>query len=59
MSGEITIVDKDGGIVMCCNVWTLLLVSVFTGKFSIDPERVRVFVDGKEIEEPEIFQDDN
>ena len=57
--GGITVTDGKGHVILAGNIWALLLVGVFTKSLHLDPEKMRVFIDGKEVEKPEAFENDN
>ena len=56
--GGITVTDGKGTIILKGNIWTLLLLGVFTKSLVLDPEKMRVFIDGKEVVKPEVMEDD-
>lgn len=56
--GQITITDKEGGTILSANIWTFILVNIYTGGLFVDPKKIRVFVDEKEIRKPKVFEDD-
>ena len=52
-TGAITVTDGKGNIILAGNIWVLLLSRVVGGKWGLDPEKIRVFLDGKEVVKPE------
>ena len=56
--GMITVTDGKGTIILKGNIWSLLLLGVFTKSLVLDPEKMRVFLDGKEVVKPESMEDD-
>ena len=57
-TGVITVTDGKGTIILSGNIWTLLLLGVFTKSLVLDPNKMRVFLDGKEVVKPESMEDD-
>ena len=56
-SGGITVTDGKGNIILSGNIWTLLLLRVLSKNLQLDPEKMRVFLDGKEVVKPESMED--
>lgn len=58
-SSVITVTDGKGNIILKGDIWTLLLLGVFTKSLQLDPEKMRVFLDGKEVVKPEAMDEEN
>ena len=56
--GGVTVTDGKGHIIISGNIWALLLFGVFTKSLHLDPDQMRVFIDGKEVVKPEAFEND-
>jgi len=56
--GVITVTDGEGNIILRGHIRTLLLLGVFGQRLDLDPEKMRVFIDGKEVVKPESTEDD-
>ena len=57
MDGKITVTDKRGGIILVANIWMMVFMCAFSGRFSIPLKDIRVFIDANEILKPEWFED--
>ena len=57
MEGIVTVTDKRGGILYSGSIWVVLLMGTFSGRWGVDPNKIRVYIDGNEIDEPEAFKE--
>ncbi len=55
--GIITVTDGKGSMVLSSNVWDLLRLPMFAVGYALYPEKMRVFLDGKEVVKPESMGD--
>lgn len=57
MKGNVVITDKQGERILVGNIWTLLLVSMFSCRWGLSPRDVHIFIDDEEVGKPEAFKD--
>lgn len=58
MEGKVTMTDGRGGIILQANIWTLLLMNILSGGWSLKPAVVRIFIDGDEVPKPAVLEED-
>jgi len=56
--GGITVTDGKGTVIISGNIWTLLVSRIVGGKWGLDPNKIRVFFDGKEVVKPDFLNDE-
>lgn len=55
--GVITVRGKKGNIILCGNVWNLVLQKVFLSQWTLDVDDLKIFIDDREIPRPASFAD--
>ena len=56
--GIITVTDGKGSMILSSDIWSLLRLPMLAVGFALYPEKMRVFLDGKEVVKPESMEDD-
>jgi len=55
--GELTVTDGKGNFILKANIWELLRLPMLAVGHALYPEKMRVFLDGKEVVKPESMED--
>ena len=51
--GQVTVTDGKGTIILKANLWDLLRLPMLAVGHALYPEKMRVFLDGKEVVKPD------